>query len=363
VFYLKYRPQKISELDLTQIREGLARTLTSSLVPHAFLFVGPKGTGKTSAARIVAKAVNCLGRTEKIKNRKTKKQSSVEPCNRCLFCKSIANLTALDLIEIDAASNRGIDDIRDLREKIKLAPSQAKYKVYIIDEVHMLTNEAFNALLKTLEEPPEHAIFILCTTEPQKLPPTIIDRCLRFNFTKGKPEEIIRSLNKVVRGEKLRIDPEALKTIADWADGSFRDGQKILEQLALRKRKITLSMVKEELGKSQAHQPEVLLKFLTTKSSGAALEELGKAVEAGINLRDYTQELLFLLRDCLLSSVGSSPDRGSPCQSLQLNKEEAVRLIELFLKAGRELKTAIIPQLPLELAIIEWCGDGGEDNV
>ena len=345
MFYLKYRPQKINELDLLEIREGLTRVLSSARMPHAFLFAGPRGTGKTSAARIIAKAINCQSR------------KSFEPCNRCSICKAITNLTALDLIEIDAASNRGIDDIRELRKKIKLATTELKYKVYIIDEVHMLTTEAFNALLKTLEEPPVHAIFILCTTQPEKLPATIISRCLRFNFRKGRPKEVVRSLKKVVKGEKLKVEPEALSEISHYVDGSFRDAQKILEQLALRKRKITVAMVQEEVGKSREYRPETLLGYLVKKDTKLALGEINKVVEAGVNLRYYTEGLLEILRGCLLQSVGYSDknaDKVTPCQ---IEKVQAVRLIELFIRAGRELKTAIIPQLPLELAIIEYTSE------
>ncbi len=342
VFYLKYRPQKIAALDLVEVREGLGRILASGRVPHAFLLAGPRGTGKTSAARIIAKAVNCSKKAAK---------SSFEPCNKCAICKKITAGTALDLIEIDAASNRGIDDVRDLRDKIKLSPAEAKYKVYIIDEAHMLTREAFNALLKTLEEPPAHAIFILCTTAPEKLPKTIISRCFRFNFRKGRVGEMVRCLKKVVRGEKLKINPEALEEIARHVDGSFRDAQKILEQLSLRRRKITVAMVREEIGKSRAFRPETLLSFLAEKNAQAAILEINRAVEGGVNLRSYSEELLTILRDCLLQSVGFS-DKVTPCQ---LRRDQAVRLIELFSRAGREVKTAIIPQLPLELAIIEWC--------
>ncbi len=340
MFYLKYRPQKISELDLEEIRDGLARVLASGRLPHAFLFSGPRGTGKTSAARIIAKAVNC-------------QQAGAEPCNRCSLCRNITSGQALDLIEIDAASHRGIDDIRSLREKIRLAPAEAKFKVYIIDEAHMLTAEAFNALLKTLEEPPEHAIFILCTTEPQKLPETIISRCLRFNFHKGRPEEIIRSLQKVIRGEKLKADKEALLEIAKYVDGSFRDAQKILEQLALRKRKITISLVQAEIGKSDSFRPEILLGYLLKKDSQAGIKEVNRIVEGGMDLRIYLESLLELLRQCLLQTVGLTKTN----LECSLTKSELLRLIKVFHQAGKEVRTSLISQLPLELAVIEWCSD------
>ena len=262
----------------------------------------------------------------------------------------------MDLIEIDAASNRGIDDIRNLREKIRLAPSEARYKVYVIDECHMLTAEAFNALLKTLEEPPPHAIFVLCTTEPQKLPATIISRCLRFNFRKGKPEEVIRSLKKVVQGEKLKIDQEALLEIAKQVDGSFRDGQKILEQLATGK-KITVQMVREAVGKIGKQQPEALLAFLIAKNTAAAMKEIDQLVNQGANLSVYSQDFLELLHQYLLQLEGLTLSRVRPFEGLTLSKKELFRLIKIFHQAGKEVKTALIPQLPLELAIIEWCNN------
>ena len=229
VLYRKYRPQKLSELDNEEISQRLIRVFSSAFIPHALLFAGPKGTGKTSAARIVAKVLNCerkvlkekdviLGTSEArtpesqsdsgrapIKSELARMTKSVEPCNVCETCVAITEGRHLDIIEIDAASNRGIDEIRDLREKIKLAPVSARFKVYIIDEVHMLTNEAFNALLKTLEEPPPHAVFILATTEPEKLPQTIVSRCIRFNFQRAKISEILNCLKRVIRGEKLKI--------------------------------------------------------------------------------------------------------------------------------------------------------------
>src|SRR3990167_11242532 len=188
VFYRKYRPQKIEELDSKEVREKLYNVLESSSVPHAFLFTGSKGLGKTSTARIVAKVLNC-----------EKKTKGIEPCNKCEQCVSITNGTNMDILEIDGASNRGIDEIRDLREKVKLSPMSATRKVYIIDEVHMLTQEAFNALLKTLEEPPSHVVFILCTTEPHKVPGTIISRCLRIQFKRATEEELVRSFGKIIK--------------------------------------------------------------------------------------------------------------------------------------------------------------------
>ena len=217
--YLKYRSQILDELDLQNVRESLKKIVAAKKIPHAFLFSGPKGTGKTSAARILAKVVNC-----------EKPQSWGEPCNNCYQCLSINKGDNLDCIEIDAASHRGIDDIRILRDGVKLVPAKAKIKIYIIDEAHMLTTEASNALLKTLEEPPKHVMFILATTNPEKLIDTIRSRCTQINFRKATSSEIIRSLKRVIKGEKLKTDENSLSIIASVSDGSFRDAIKILEQ-------------------------------------------------------------------------------------------------------------------------------------
>src|SRR5687767_12395504 len=236
-FYLKYRPRNIGELDLDTVRESLESILKSGKFSHAYLFVGPRGAGKTSAARILAKVVNCLRRVE-----------SGEPCLECEMCKMIENGSALDVIEIDAASNRGIDNIRELREKIGLAPVMGTRKVYIIDEVHMLSIDAFNALLKTLEEPPMHAMFVLCTTEDHKVPETVVSRCIRVQFTKANEEEVKRSLMKAITGEKLNVLEEALIMLARSVDGSFREGHKVLEQLASLEKEVTLLDVKKVIG-------------------------------------------------------------------------------------------------------------------
>ncbi|HUS60152.1 MAG TPA: DNA polymerase III subunit gamma/tau [Nevskiaceae bacterium] len=344
VFYLKYRLQKFSELDSIDVREALIRTVKSGKIPHALLFAGPKGTGKTSAARVLAKAVNCLG-----------KKKSYEPCNRCDICREITTGTSLDLIEVDAASNRGIDDIRNLREKIKLSPAKCQYKVYIIDEVHMLTTEAFNALLKTLEEPPAHAIFILCTTAPEKLPDTIVSRCTRFNFRKGKLAEVVGSLKKVVKGEKLKVEDEVLKTIAKSADGSFRDAQKILEQLVLAGAKISLKKTKKLLQQTEELSPKKLLTLLAKKDVKASLLEIDRIVMVGGDLNVYLQQILDSLRLALLNKVGLKEMNG-PVEINHLKIEEIKLLIKLFFQAFSEQKLSPIPQLPLELAAIEFCG-------
>ena len=354
-FTAKYRPQKIEELDLMSIREGLGKVLKSGKIPHAFLFAGPRGIGKTSAARIIAKAINCLGQTTKNKGKRVHPESSPrgEPCNQCDQCLSITAGNNIDVLEIDAASNRGIDDIRDLREKIKLAPARAQYKVYIIDEVQMLTTEAFNALLKTLEEPPEHAIFILCTTAPEKLPETIISRCLRFNFRRPTIKEITEKLEKIVKEEKLEAEKQALIEIARGVDGSFRDANKVLEQASFESKEINLETVKKVLGQAVGFEPKKLIGFLVNREIKEAVEEINRLTEAGANLRFYLEQLLNELRAFLLRNYGLEID-GQEIEEIDLSNEEIKELIHLFSRAAIELKEAVIPQLPLEMAVIEW---------
>lgn len=372
-FTAKYRPQKVEELDLISIREGLTNVLKSGKIPHAFLFAGPRGTGKTSAARIIAKAVNCeknvygVSRMADSKKKKTKSQkpsaiSQYEPCNQCDQCLSVTGGTNIDVLEIDAASNRGIDDIRELREKIKLAPAKAQYKVYIIDEVHMLTTEAFNALLKTLEEPPPHAIFILCTTAPEKLPETIISRCLRFNFKRPTIKEIVVKLEKIAKEEKLKVEKQALLEIARGVDGSFRDANKILEQASFEPKEINLETVKEILGQAVGFDPKKLIGFLANRETKEAIGEINRLTESGANLRFYLEQLLEELRGLLLAQIGVSEweigdteDTGGLLRALDI--EDIKILVELFSQAARELREALIPQLPLELAVVEW-GEG-----
>jgi DNA polymerase-3 subunit gamma/tau len=345
-FALKHRPQKIKDLDLTQVREGLLKLVKSAKVPHALLFTGPRGTGKTSAARIVAKVVNCLNR----------KKSDPEPCNRCSACKQITAGTSLDVIEIDAASTRGIDDIRQLREKIKLAPSQLKNKVYIIDEVHMLTTEAFNALLKILEEPPKNTYFVLCTTDPAKLPETIVSRCTRFNFHKAKIAEVVDSLKRVKQKEKLKIEKGVLQEIAKSVDGSFRDGHKILDQLAVGRKKLTLKEAKALLGRLESLSPKKLLTLVAKRDLKTSLLEIDRIVEQGADLTVYCLQLLETLRRGLLFQAGLK-DLSQPKETTELSLEEIKLLLALFSQAANQIKTNPIPQLPLELTVVEWCTD------
>lgn len=328
-FYLKYRPQKINELDLALVRESLAEILKAKSMPHAWLLTGPKGTGKTSSARIIAKSLNCL----------KKSQAGAEPCNHCEACRTITNGTALDVLEIDAASNRGIDDIRELKDKINLTPTNLKYKVYIIDEVHMLTKEAFNALLKTLEEPPAHAVFILATTEVAKLPETVVSRCLVIKFNKATPAELLRSLKRVVKGEKLKTGSEALAEIAAVADGSFRDAVKLLEHPA----------------KLKPLQLDDWLILVYRRQTKPALEWLQKAWKEGAQPRQLILAAVERLRQVWLKRLGV--DDGEDIIALG-DVMTLKRLLERLVIAAEEIKTSSIETLPLELAVVEWGQSG-----
>lgn len=354
--YRKYRPQKLGELDNEEIKGRLLRIFSSTFTPHALLFAGPKGTGKTSAARIIAKVMNCEKRNSGSDLKRVKGLTltdTIEPCNNCETCTAITEGRHLDIIEIDAASNRGIEEIRDLREKIKLAPVSAKYKVYIIDEVHMLTNEAFNALLKTLEEPPAHAIFILATTEPEKLPATIVSRCIKFNFQKAKVEEVIHCLERVVKGEKVSPDDEILKMIAQVSDGSFRDATKLLEQAILED-----ALEKDRLNRLLGRQnwsAADFLKILSQGNSKEVLLEITKLAEFGVNFRYLVEEVLNLLHVLLLASHGIESDKVEDDLQKLYSKTEINYLIKLFSKVYLDLRNTSIPQLPLEIAVVEWC--------
>ncbi|MDP3994727.1 MAG: DNA polymerase III subunit gamma/tau [bacterium] len=348
-YYLKYRPQSLKDLDLDFVRESLQKTILSGNIPHAYLFSGPKGTGKTSAARIMAKIINC-------EQSKSKKKYT-EPCNKCDQCKSITKGTNIDVIEIDAASHRGIDDIRSLRDAVKLSPAQAKKKVYIIDEAHMLTTEACNALLKTLEEPPDHVVFVLATTNPEKLIETIRSRTTEIFFTKPDIPEIIRSLKKVVTGEKIKIEKEALAFIAQASKGSFRDAVKILEQLVSEKVSLKADNVDAFLFKSRSSGVDLFLAILGEKDTKKAIIEIEKTVVSGGAVKDYIEMVLERIRSALLATVGVGNE------SLDgFGKDDLIGLSELLFKALEDTSVSSIEQLPLEIAIVKWCSTNKDEE-
>lgn len=325
--YLKYRPQTISELDTKVVRETLLRLFSSDRLPHAFLLTGSRGLGKTSTARIMAKAVNCTG----------KKNS--EPCNVCELCISITNGTCPDVIEIDAASNRGIDDVRELRDKVRLAPIQAQVKVYIIDEVHMLTLEAANALLKTLEEPPANTLFILCTTDPQKLPETVVSRCVEVRFNKPSLDEMVEKLQKVSHAESLSLTSEDLQKIARSARGSFRDAIKLLEQV-----KLSNGSVDAVLGMVAGGEVDQLFEYYLHKQRKEAIELVEKMADNGIEFKTFIEQAVLFIKERLLEKV----KQGSVSLAAELT------FIEGLQGVYEQMRFAVVPHMPLEVWILKW---------
>jgi len=331
--YRKYRPKTFAELESQEhVIRTLQGALSSGRVGHAYLFCGPRGTGKTTMARLFAKVINCEKRTTK-----------TEPCNVCSSCIAINESRSLDLIEIDAASNRGIDEIRNLKEAAGTAASSSRYKIFIIDEVHMLTKDAFNALLKTLEEPPSHIVFILATTEPHKVLETILSRVQRFDFRKIDKKEIISKLKKIAVAEKLTIDDESLELIAASASGSMRDAESSLGKvMAFVQDKITADQTAIILGVIPERTHAEFLKNILDKKSSDALAQIATLYESGVNLEQFCVQFILFMRRKLVDSLTSNSD-----------PKPLVKIIEQFMKAKSELKSSPIPQLPLELAVIE----------
>lgn len=355
-FYSKYRPQTLSQLvGQEAVKKSLLSGFQSNKLSHAYIFVGPRGTGKTSTARILAKMVNC----------ETLATSDL-PCNKCATCISITDGSNLDLIEIDAASNRGIEDMRSLRERIKFSPSAARKKVYIIDEVHMLTTEAFNALLKTLEEPPAHVLFILATTEATKIPQTILSRVQRLDFKLAKPGELVEALTKIVQQEKIDIEEEALRLLVRQAGGSFRDGVKLLDQVSSLGGKITALSLEESLKWNQLDGLLDLLKSLVKKNSKESLLKILKLGENGADTKELILSVMEILRNLLFikNGLGESlimpqftEDKYGQLLSLSegFSSKDLIRDLNILQEALEKLKFASILSLPLELAVVEIC--------
>jgi DNA polymerase-3 subunit gamma/tau len=293
--YRKYRSQTFADLvGQDAASRALQGAIISGRVAHAYLFSGSRGTGKTSAARLLAKSLNCTGRP----------RTSAEPCNRCESCLAVLAGSALDLIEIDAASNRGIDEIRDLREKVNLAPALGPYKVYIIDEAHMLTEPAFNALLKTLEEPPAHVVFVLCTTDAQKIPLTVIGRCQQFVFRRHSEPQIVGRLSHIASEEKVSIEPAAMELIARTAQGSMRDAVGLLDQLVpLAAGPISLEAARSLLGIADPRVLDALLDHVLAGRAAEALSELNRVYSEGGELRQVVRGLMEGCRDRLVAAL------------------------------------------------------------
>ncbi|TSC91189.1 MAG: DNA polymerase III subunit gamma/tau [Parcubacteria group bacterium Licking1014_17] len=346
MLYRKYRPVKFSEVEGQEhIVQTLRGSLISGNVGHAYLFCGPRGTGKTTLARLFAKALNC----EKLKPGAIS-GSSPEPCNLCSSCQEIGEGRSLDLIEIDAASNRGIDEIRNIKESARVASSGSRYKIFIVDEVHMLTQAAFNALLKTLEEPPPHIVFILATTEPHKLPETILSRVQRFDFKKLNSEIIKRKLTRIAKAENISIDDEAVNSIIQDAGGSLRDAESILTKLiSYAGATITADLASEVLGIVPLITHEKLLSTLISKDTKKALDIIKDLHESGINLENFIAQFLRYLRKILIDLI----EKSAASEQKGMDPAKIVSIIQTVTKAKNDLASSPIPQLPLELAIIE----------
>ncbi len=348
VFYRKWRPQNLSQVVGQQhVTQTLSHAVESGHIAHAYLFCGPRGTGKTSTGRILAKAVNCLNPVKG------------EPCNDCQMCNAINEGSALDIIEIDAASNRGIDEIRELKEKVNYSPNQARYKVYIIDEVHMITKEAANAFLKTLEEPPPHAIFVLATTEPHKVLPTVLSRCQRFDFRRLSQSAVIDKLTFICGKEGIHTEPEALRLIAKVTTGSLRDAENVLEQLvAYYGYNIDLHQVQAMLGISGDMRTRELAKHIINKDITAGLNTINNISDDGIDLRQFNRELVNYLRDLLLVKSGSEDVVDTTSDDMaELKSLAASTSLDYILTAVKrfsesDIRLEYYSPLPLELALV-----------
>ncbi len=349
VFYRKWRPKSLSEVvGQEAITKTLKQAVARGRIAHAYLFCGTRGTGKTSTARILAKAINCLS------------PQNGEPDNECHICVSINEARALDLIEIDAASNRGIDDIRDLSDKVRFSPSESRYKIYIIDEVHMLTEPAFNALLKTLEEPPAHAVFILATTEAHKVPLTIISRCQRFDFRRIPIEQMVAKLADISRQEGIEIAEEALYLVSRIANGGLRDAENLLEQVVVSYGSpISEDDVRQLLGLGGDEMALELVGHIVGRSVRDGITTVNDASVQGTDLRQLLRGTLEYLRALLLIKTGAGATFGYSDEIIQrLNAlasdvplERLVRALKVF--AGVNMRRDTASTLPLELAMVE----------
>jgi DNA polymerase-3 subunit gamma/tau len=356
--YREWRPQTFGAIiGQEHITRTLKNAVESGRVGHAYLFCGARGTGKTSTAKVLAKALNCL------------QPDGPEPCNQCDNCIAVTEGFSVDVMEIDAASNRGIDEIRDLREKVQFSPATGRYRVFIIDEVHMLTNEAFNALLKTLEEPPDHVVLILATTEPHKIPLTILSRCQRFDFKQITPAGIIGRLQEVAAGAQLSVEEEALRLIARAAEGGLRDALSLLDQAAaFGALTITADDIHNLLGTVRLDALSRMAGCLAAGDAGEALRLAGRLAAEGKDLRLFAREMAAYLRALLMEKIapGTAALEAWDTAELQagmaeFTEERLVQAVEIMAKAEQEMKWATLPGIVLELALIKACRQGGTE--
>ncbi len=358
--YNKWRPQKWDEVVGQQhIIQTLRNAVTGGRVAHAYLFAGPRGTGKTTAARLLAKAVNCLD-----------SDPAKRPCNTCAHCVAVNEGRFLDLIEIDAASNTSVEDVRDLRDKINFSPNQGQYKVYIIDEVHMLSTAAFNALLKTLEEPPAHAIFILATTEIHKIPATVLSRCQRHEFRRVPVDDIVGQLKRIAESEGLSAEPEALTLIARQSAGGMRDAISLLDQMASTGKEITLDLTQSVLGTATSQTVIALVEAVQQRDPAAGMDAIHRALDAGSDPRLLARQLVDYLRALLLIQMGNSSQVDLAADTRAQAEKHArafsgvdvLYMIKSFNAAATDLRGGWQPSLPLELAMAEVMGQGQRER-
>lgn len=350
--YRKWRPQTFDEVvGQEHVVRTLRNALLSGRVHHAYLFAGPRGTGKTTTARLLAKAVNCLD-----------PEPAHRPCNQCAICRAVNEGRLMDLIEIDAASNTSVEDVRELRERVGYRPSEARYKVYIIDEVHMLSTAAFNALLKTLEEPPSHAIFVLATTEPHRIPATVLSRCQRLDFRRVPLADIVARLRHLAQQEGIQAEEDALSLIARHATGSMRDAESLLDQLAAyTDRVVTVEAVRTALGTGDEGAVLALTDALAARDVGRGLAVINEATDRGADPRQFARQMTDHLRALMLIRLGAPvplyiPDSLRPTvqgQAARFTPHQLARAVRLFGQAASDARAAWQPQLPLELAFIE----------
>jgi len=349
--YRKWRPQTWDEImGQDHIVQTLRNAVRGGHVAHAYLFAGPRGTGKTTTARILAKAVNCLAES-----------AADRPCNACAYCVAVNEGRFLDLIEIDAASNTSVEDVRDLRDKINFAPNQGQYKIYIVDEVHMLSTAAFNALLKTLEEPPPHAIFVLATTEVHRIPATVLSRCQRHEFRRVPLTEIVKQLERLVEGESLAIEPEALELIGRQATGSLRDAISLLDQLTSTGDRVDLAMAEDVLGTATRESVRGLIQAAIEHDNASGLSLITRALDGGADPRQFARQVVDYVRGLLLLKMGSPDLVETPGearalmarQAEQMTLDEVLNAIRAFNRAALEGRATWQPSLPLELAFVE----------